>query len=34
MKRKNNFFVNLFINIFMGLIGAKEVDDNGNVIGE
>ena len=34
MDKKPNFFVQLLINLFMGLIGAKEVDDNGCVIEE
>lgn len=29
MDKKPNFFVQLLINLFMGLIGAREVDDNG-----
>jgi hypothetical protein len=29
MDKKPNFFVQLLINMFMGLIGAREVDDNG-----
>ena len=34
MNKKPNFFVQLLINLFMGLLGAKEVDDNGFVIEE
>ena len=34
MDKKRNFFVQLLINLLMGLIGAKETDDNGFVIGE
>lgn len=29
MDKKPNFFVQLLINLFMGQLGAKEVDDNG-----
>ena len=34
MEKKPNFFVQLLINLFMGLIGAREVEDNGFVIEE
>lgn len=28
-QKKRNFLVQLFVNLFMGLIGAREVDENG-----
>ena len=31
--KKKNFLIQLIVNFFMGLIGAKEVDENGFEIG-
>ena len=32
--KKRNFLIRLIVNLVMGLIGAREVDENGFVIGE